>query len=81
MLAGLATTTYYMAITQPWMRSVFGITAPIRLWWEIQPISAGLFGVLLGFIVIVLVSLVTPKPDARSQRLVEYVRYPNQKQP
>ena len=80
MLAGLATTTYYMAVTQPWMRSVFGITEPIRLWWEIQPISAGLFGVLLGFIVIVLVSLVTPKPDARSQRLVEYVRYPNQKE-
>ncbi len=77
MTSGFCTTAYYMATTQPWLRAVFGITSPIQLWWEIQPISAGLFGVLVGFIVIFLVSLVTPVPNPKLQQLVEFVRYPN----
>ena len=76
MVAGLGTTVYYMLTTQPGMRSFFGITSPIQLWWDIQPISAGLFGVLIGFAVIILVSLVTPAPSRKIQELVEYVRYP-----
>lgn len=76
MLAGLGITFYYMATTQPWMRSIFGVTSPIELWWGIQPISAGLFGVPLGFAVIILVSLVTPAPKKEIQELVEHVRYP-----
>ena len=48
-----------------------------NLWWDIQPISAGLFGVPLGFLVIILVSLVTPAPDRKTQELVEHVRYPS----
>ena len=81
MAAGLGTTFYYMATTQPWMRSVFGVTSPIaeNIWWGIQPISAGLFGVPVGFAVIILVSLVTPAPNARIQDLVEHVRYPSLK--
>ena len=77
MLLGLGTTFFYMLTTQPWMRSVFGVTAPVRLWWDIEPISAGLFGVVVGFFVIILVSLVTPAPSRKVQELVEYVRYPN----
>jgi cation/acetate symporter len=77
MVAGLAITTYYMVTTQPWLRGVFGITGPVELWWGIQPISAGLFGVPLGFAVIVLVSLCTPPPGAQTLQLIEYVRYPN----
>ena len=65
MIAGLGITFYYMATTQPWMRGVFGVTSPIELWWGIQPISAGLFGVPLGFAVIIIVSLMTPAPRAR----------------
>ncbi len=76
MLAGLGLTLYYMAMTQPWMRSVLGITSPIQLWWDIQPISAGVFGVPLGFAVIVLVSLLTAPPTAAEQRVAEDVRYP-----
>jgi len=79
MIAGLGTTFYYMVMTQPWLRGVFGVTSPIELWWGIQPISAGLFGVPIGFAVIILVSLVTPAPNARIQDLVEHVRYPSLK--
>ena len=76
MVSGLAITFYYMVTTQPWLRSIFGVTSPVSLWWGIQPISAGVFGVPLGFAVIVLVSLVTPRPGREAQELVEYVRYP-----
>ena len=79
MVAGLGTTFYYMVTTQPWLRGVFGVTSPIQLWWDIQPISAGLFGVPMGFAVILLVSMVTPAPSRKIQQLVEYVRYPNLK--
>jgi cation/acetate symporter len=77
MLAGLAVTFYYMATTYPWLRALFGVTAPIELWWGILPISAGLFGVPVGFAVIVLVSLVTPAPPRQTQDLVEHMRYPD----
>ncbi|WBY01693.1 cation acetate symporter [Ramlibacter tataouinensis] len=77
MAAGLGITFYYMATTQPWLRGVFGVTSPIELWWGIQPISAGIFGVPLGFAVIIIVSLLTPAPGQKTQELVEHVRYPN----
>ena len=38
-----------------------------------------LFGVPVGFAVIILVSLVTPAPRRETQDLVEHVRYPNLK--
>jgi len=79
MAAGLGITFYYMATTQPWLRSVFNVTTPINdhIWFGIQPISAGLWGVPLGFLVIIVVSLLTPTPDRETQELVEHVRYPN----
>jgi cation/acetate symporter len=77
MVAGLGTTLYYMVSAQPWMRRLFDITSPVQLWWDIQPISAGVFGVPVGFAVIILVSLVTPPPGPKEQDLVDYVRYPN----
>ena len=78
MIAGLGITFYYMATTQPWLRKVFNVTSPIadNLWFEIQPISAGIWGIPLGFVVIIVVSLVTPRPDKETQALVDYVRYP-----
>lgn len=79
MVAGLGITFFYMVTTQPWMRGLFGITSPIELWWGIQPISAGVFGVPVGFAVIILVSLVTPAPSRKVQELVEHVRYPSLK--
>jgi len=77
MVAGLGVTFYYMATTQPWLRGIFGVTSPIELWWGILPISAGVFGVPLGFAVIIIVSLLTKAPSAETQELVEHVRYPN----
>ena len=79
MIAGLGTTFYYMVTTQPWLRGMFGVTSPVELWFGIQPISAGVFGVPIGFAVIILVSLVTPAPSKTVQELVEHVRYPNLK--
>ena len=79
MVSGLSVTTYYMLVNQPWLRDTFGITVPIRLWWGIDPISAGLFGVPVGFAVIILVSLVTKPPNQDVQALVEYIRYPDLK--
>jgi cation/acetate symporter len=81
MIVGVGVTFYYMITTQPWLREVFfdiPRSAPVtNLWWDIQPISAGVFGVPLGFLVIVLVSLITPAPSRETQDLVENVRYPN----
>jgi len=77
MVAGLGVTFYYMLTTQPWLRDLFGVTSPVRLWWGIEPISAGIFGVPVGFAVIILVSLVTRPPNRRTQDLVDYVRYPD----
>ena len=77
MVCGLGVTMYYMAVTQPWLRGVFGVTSPIELWYGIQPISAGVFGVPLGFALIILVSLVTPAPRKEIQDLISFVRYPS----
>ncbi len=81
MAAGLGITFYYMATTQPWLRSVFGVTGSIadHTWFGISPISAGVFGVPLGFAVIIVVSLLTPAPAQKVQELIEHVRYPHLK--
>lgn len=78
MLSGLGVTFYYMATTQPWLRSVFGLHGPVELWWGIQPISAGVFGVPVGFAVLIAVSLITPAPPPAVQALVDHVRHPRQ---
>ena len=77
MVSGLGITMYYMVTNQAWLRGVFGITSPVELWYGILPISAGVFGVPLGFAVIIIVSLLTPAPRREIQELVEHVRYPN----
>ena len=79
MVSGLGITVYYMVMNQPWLRGVFGVTSPVELWYGILPISAGVFGVPIGFAVILLVSLVTPAPSKHVQELVEHVRYPSLK--
>lgn len=76
MLAGLATCAYYMATTHPWLRGLLGLEGPAQLWWGILPISAGVFGVPVGFVVTVLVSWLTPPPSAQARRLVEDLRFP-----
>jgi cation/acetate symporter len=79
MLGGVLVTFYYMATTQPWLRGVFNVTSPIadNIWFGISPISAGIFGMPVGLVLMVVVSMLTPAPDKQTQDLVEHVRYPN----
>ena len=81
MLSGLFVTIFYMVQTQPWLREwVLGIprSTPVDLWWDIQPIAAGVFGAPVAFIVIVLVSLLTAKPGSLSDQLVDDLREPDE---
>jgi cation/acetate symporter len=84
MMAGLGVTFYYMITTQPWLYKLThggaAITPEIlkaNTWWDIAPISAGLFGVPVGFAVIIIVSLLTKAPGKDIQDLVEHVRFPS----
>ncbi|MDO9227326.1 MAG: sodium:solute symporter family protein [Pseudomonadota bacterium] len=45
-------------------------------WFGISDLSAGIFGIPAGFLAIVVVSLLTPPPDAATRAMVEHVRYP-----
>ena len=84
MLTGILVTFYYMAINQPWLRElIFNIPkeAPITdIWFGIDPISAGIFGVPAGFLVTILVSLFTKVPPKENIDLLENVRYPELKE-
>lgn len=70
-LAGSAMCIYYMLHTNP---ALGGSSA--NQWFQIAPFSAGIFGVPLGFLSIAAVSLMTPKPDQRTQALVDHIRSP-----
>ena len=83
MIAGISTTFYYMCNTQVWLRDIFyGIPRNVPVdnkWFEIDAISAGVFGVPIGFVVIIVVSLLTPPPNKKIKTLVENIRYPELK--
>ncbi len=70
--AGLAVTLYYVSITHPFFHGSMA-----HAWFDIDPISAGVFGVPLGFLVTIVVSLLTPPPSVEVQALVDFVRYPS----
>jgi cation/acetate symporter len=57
MLAGLFVTAFYMLINAGPLLSFLGLMPGGNLWFAIQPISAGVFGVPVGFVVAWLVSL------------------------
>ena len=63
MLAGAGVTAGYMLWTHPGLRAWWGLP-PGGLWWGIHPISAGVFGVPLGFAVIGLGSLLERRAAA-----------------
>jgi len=72
MIAGLGVTLYYIVRTHPF----FG-GSMAEAWLDIHPISCGVFGVPAGFVVIAVVSLLTPPPSAEVQALVDDVRLPD----
>jgi cation/acetate symporter len=71
MLAGFFTCGYYMLHANP----ILGGSAS-GLWFGIAPNSAGVFGVPAGLLAMVIVSLLTPEPDAQSLALLRHIRTP-----
>ncbi len=72
MSAGLGLCMYYMYNTYPFFGGV-----PANEWYGMGPITAGVFGVPVGILTLIVVSLLTPEPSRQVQELVEHVRYPN----
>ena len=71
MLAGLGVTLYYMLSNLPAFRDALGLGPFSGLWWGIQPVSAGVFGVPAGFIATLAISALTghkgvSEPDLRA---------------
>jgi len=75
MAAGLGICIYYMMRTYPFFTNM-GVPK-MDLWFGLSPVSAGMFGLPLGIITIIIVSLLTAPPSKAVQELVEHVRYPN----
>jgi cation/acetate symporter len=57
MAAGLAVTVFYMVVNAAAFRAFWGLPPGQQLWFGIQPLSAGVFGVPVGFAVTWIVSL------------------------
>jgi cation/acetate symporter len=66
MVAGLGVTVYYMLSHAPAVLAFFGMAATQPLWFGIQPLSAAVFGVPLGFAVTWIVSLLTRRGSGAS---------------
>ena len=62
MLGGLGVTVYYMLVNAPAFRAWVGLPAGGDLWFAIQPISAGVFGVPAGFVLAIAMSLFRRRP-------------------
>lgn len=78
MLAGMGTCAWYMATNLPLLRQWFDVKRPAAdcLWWGIDPIAAGVFGVPVGLAAMAVVSLVTPRPSNEQLALVDRMRFP-----
>lgn len=61
MLTGLGVTLYYMLINLPAVRTALGLSHD-GLWWGIQPVSGGVFGVSAGLVATLVVSWFTRPP-------------------
>ncbi len=77
MTAGLAICVYYMLRTYPFFTNM-GVPK-MDLWFGLNSVSAGMFGLPVGLATIWIVSLLTSPPPKEVQELVEHVRYPNLK--
>lgn len=77
MLAGLSITAFYIfRLEVDAIPALHLYNLKMAPWLGIESISAGVWGVPLGFVVTILVSLLTPPPPASVQAFVEKVRYP-----
>ena len=77
MVIGLLSTLYYMVRVQfdtiPWL-GIHGIG--MEPWLGIQSTSAGIWGVAIDFLTIIVVSLLSDPPSRETQEFVENVRFP-----
>jgi cation/acetate symporter len=71
MMTGLTGCVYYMFQTHPLLGG-----SVTNQWFSIAPVSAGIFGVPAGVAAIVMVSLLTPPPNERTQALIDHIRRP-----
>ena len=71
MLTGFAVCVVYMLSTNP---ALGGAVA--NQWFQIAPVSAGIFGIPAGAAALVLVSLLTRAPDAADQAYLDGLRSP-----
>jgi cation/acetate symporter len=78
MLAGLFVTLYYMVVNAPGFRHFWGLDPVGGLWFGIQPLSAGVFGVPAGLLVMILLTWLLPTRwvTPRSQLVVPDTAYP-----
>lgn len=60
MLSGLGVTIFYMLVNASGFRHYWALDPFAGLWWGIQPLSAGVFGVPVGFAVMALATLLIP---------------------
>ena len=78
MLSGAVLCLWYMARNLAGPRAFFGLGeagADLR-WFGIEPVAAGVFGVPVGCLVLVLVSLLTRPPAPPEQAMVAQLRQP-----
>lgn len=68
MLTGLSITLYYMLVNLPPLREILGIGSTGNLWWGIQPVSAGVFGVPAGLAATLVISLITGRGSKQKSR-------------
>ena len=61
MLTGLGVTLYYMLSNLPGFGEVLGLGPVGGLWWGIQPVSAGVFGVPAGLLATLVISALTTR--------------------
>jgi len=79
MAVGLVTTAVYMSLDSTFLRDTLlhlPLDAPSLLWFGIEPMAAGIFGAPAAFITMIVVSLLTPRPDSATEALVDFIRYP-----
>ncbi len=77
MSAGLLVTLYYLLRVEFDSVPILGLYGfGMEPWWGIQSTASGVWGVPVGFVVIILVSLLTRPPPPETAAFVESVRYP-----
>jgi cation/acetate symporter len=73
MVVGFFVCLFYMLATNP----ILGGSAAGQ-WFNIAPISAGIFGVPAGLLALVAVSLLTAPPDSETEALIDQLRSPEE---